>query len=268
MTKELSLFEFQRYRDYLRHAVRARGKRTQLAAAVGCHNAYVSRVLDGAADFSLEQAYRINQFLGHTDNESAYFLLLVQYGRAGSPELRAHFEKQITELRARFLDLKNRVTDSKRLDRVAQSTYYSAWYYAAIHVATAVPKLRTIEALSLHFNLPPRLVATTLEFLESIGSVVREGGGFLVGTARTHIDNTSDLIRPHHTNWRLRAIDSLHRENARDLHYSAVITLSEKDLPRVKAVLLEAVEKIREVIRESPDERVYCYALDLFDPAT
>lgn len=96
------LFESVDYKQYLidvltSNTLGGRGARTTLAQAAGCQLAFISQVLNGNADFSLEQADGISRYLSQNSKERDYFLLLVQYARAGTESLRAHFMRQIKE---------------------------------------------------------------------------------------------------------------------------------------------------------------------------
>jgi hypothetical protein len=43
-----------------------------------------------------------------------------------------------------------------------------------------------------------------------------------------------------------------------------VISVSRGDLPKVRETLVRAMEQVRAIVKDSKDEAVYCYALDLF----
>ena len=139
-----SVFDYDDYKDYVRDALDARaenkrGERSRLASFVGCHTAYVSQVLNGAAHFSLEQAEKINHFLGHGKEQSLFFLFLIQLARAGTPSLRKVFEEQLRALKEKQFVLKDRLQFNKTLSREDQATFYSSWHYGAAHVLVSVP---------------------------------------------------------------------------------------------------------------------------------
>ena len=97
-----TIFEFDDYKAYLKHfsARRpkgGRGFRAEIARCASCQTAYVSQVLNSNANFSLEQAQALNKLLLHNKEEGQYFLLLVQFHRAGSRDLRSHFQDLINE---------------------------------------------------------------------------------------------------------------------------------------------------------------------------
>ena len=160
--------------------------------------------------------------------------------------------------------MKNRLHFEKSLSREDQITYYSQWYYTAIHIALAVPRLHTKEALARAFTLPVSKVSQVLEFLITRGLAQEEKGRYSIGSVRFHLENDSPMISKHHANWRVKAIQSLERDDRSELHYSSAITIAESDVPKVREALIKAIESVREIISPSKDETVYCYALDLF----
>jgi len=262
-----SVFSFESYKTYLRSSLtgRPRGVRTRLAEAIGCHTGYVSQVLNGSAHLSLEQAVQVNRFLEHAARESHFFLLLVQRERTSLKELRHYFANQIRLALEAELNLKNRLSVTPELKSEDAGIYYSAWYFTAVHLACALPQLKSVTDIADYLHLPADQVAGILNFLESAGLVLRREGRWKVGIPRVHLDNQSPNIRKHHTNWRIRAIEALDQEGPKDLHYSSIIGFPESDRVRVKMILVEAIEKVRALVKASEtSETLHCYSLDFF----
>jgi uncharacterized protein (TIGR02147 family) len=265
----LSLFQYANYKSYLedfeKKSYTGRGFRSALAREARCQNAYVSRVLSGDADFSLEQAESLNALLGHSKEEAGFFLLLVQEARAGTETLKAHFREQILQIQKARLVLKNRFPAGATLSEAHLAQYFSSWLYVAIHVLVSVPQYQTREALAEHLKLPLHRVSEIAEFLVSIGVIKFEGGRYRVGTQRIHFGSDSPYISKHHGHWRLQAMQTLDRETDRDLHYSSVVSLSQKDLVKIKELLIESIETAKKIVRDSKDETAACFSLDLFE---
>ncbi|MFL5812438.1 MAG: TIGR02147 family protein [Bdellovibrionia bacterium] len=264
-----SVFEYTSYKAYLLAWIesrpqKGRGERSRIAETLRCQLAYVSQVLNGPAHFSFEQAEALNQLLNHTDDEADFFHLLVQLERAGTPALRSRIQRKIKKILNDRLILRNRLEFEETLSREDQAIYYSSWYYAGIHVAVAIPALQTREALVRALGLPVSRVTQVLEFLVSRGLVQESKGRYSTGNTRIHLESDSPMIAKHHVNWRMQALQAVEKESADELHYSSVITASEGDIPRIREVLVKAIEQIREIVRPSQDETLYCYTLDLF----
>ena len=263
-----SLFEHKDYKTYLSERAGPKGARTGfrsgLAEAAGCNLTYVSQVLSGPRDFSLEQAEQASAFLGHTPEERHYFLLLVQKARAGTKALEKYFEEQLDGVRASRLQLKNRIAPGAALSKEHQYTYYSSWIYAAVHVGISIPQLQTKEALARYLHLRGEVVQPVLDFLVEAGLAVEEKNRYRIGPTMIHLGNDSKNILRHHANWRARALVSLEKESASDLHYSAAVSVSRADAIRLKSRLMDVIQQTVKEIGASPEEEVFCFALDFF----
>ena len=265
------LFDYRDYKDYLHSVIaarpkRGRGTRMALAAALSSPVSHISQVLSGDSHFSMEQAEGVNEFLGHTQEEAAFFLLLVQLARAGTPALRRRLEGQVLQIRERRLVLKDRLGVKATLSSEDQATFYSSWVYGAIHVMLSIKKFQTKEAIAKYLGISLKRVGEILEFLGSIGLAVRGSDGrWSIGTARIHLGNDSPMISKFHANWRMRAIQSLEKDDAdKDLHYSSAITIAEADVIKIKSLLVKYIDEIKTIVRASPEEGVHCFALDFF----
>jgi len=262
-----SIFDYQDYKTFLNDimGLKPRGHRSRLAEALRCHTAYITLVLSGNAHLSLEQAELANQFLGHSEEESHFFILLVQLGRAGTTSLQNYFQNQLKAVSNKRLELKNRLQFKKTLSAEDQSIYYSSWHYAAVHILLSIPALRTKDALAHYLRLPSKKIAEVLDFLVKAGLVeTKDDQSYVIGTTHIHLPHDSPMISKHHSNWRMRAIESFDSEALTDLHYSSVVTMSKKDGAKIRAILIKAIEDVRSVVKDSPEEEGFCYTLDLF----
>lgn len=265
-----SIFEYVGYKPYLISKTGSKGSRKGLRLAIAnslnCNTAYISHVLNGSSNFSLEQGEKLNTFLDHTAEESHFFLLLIQYERAGTNNLRKYFLSQIRTLREKRLEIKTRLNVKDGLTPLDQAKYYSSWYFIAIHVAISIGHLQSKEALASYFRLPLKKTGEILEFLLQIGLAKFENGRYRSGTTHIHLGNDSENIIRHHSNWRGQALISLDRERVGDLHYSGALSLSEDDAKKIKDLLIETIKKSTDIaISSSPEENVYCLNLDLFN---
>src|ERR1035437_9824680 len=191
-----SLFGYRDYKKYLLDQMRTRpragrGFKKALSKTIGCQTAFISHVFQDRAHFSLEQGEAISRYLGLSPAETRFFLLLIDFTRAGTPELRRVLKQELDLLEEQSLVIKQRVAVKATLSREDQSVYYSAWYYAAIHVGITIPELRTAE---------------TLQFLVSVGLATEKEGRFHPGQTLIHLERDSPLISKHHSNWRMQAI--------------------------------------------------------------
>lgn len=265
----MSVFEHQNYKNYLKNIFTidgsGRGMRSKLAKHIGCQSGFISHILNGHVNFSLEQTLKVSDFLEHDEEQSEFFMLLVQFERAGSADLKNHFHKKIEEIILKRQKIKERIKVASDLDEKDYLIYYGHWYYSAIHIATSIDTLQTVSSLSNHLSLPNTVVKSVLKFLVSKGLVEEEGERYCIGKARIHVDRDSPLFIKHHTNWRLEAIKALEKEKEGGLHYSGVISLSYHDVQRIREILLGSIEASEKILVESPEETLASISLDFFE---
>ncbi len=264
------IFEATSYREAIKTWLHqkpnhGRGWRTKMADAMGCRQAFLTHVMGGTNDLSLEQSEALARFMNLNFEETEYFLLLVQLDRAGTTKLKTHLKKIQKEKLSRYHELKNRVRISTTVSREDETIYYSQWYYSAIHTLLTIPEVRYAEDIEKRIRLPIDTILQALEFLESRGFIKKSGNEYSSGNVSLHLAKSSPLIHHHHTNWRLRAIQSFGQEQGTDLHYSACMSIAEKDLPKVQACLSKALEQIAAIVKPSKEERLMGLCMDFFN---
>jgi uncharacterized protein (TIGR02147 family) len=263
------IFEYLDYKLYLNEKIdqspsKGRGIKLALAKFIGCQTAYISQVLRKDTQFNLEQGVKVNQFFGHTREEGKFFLLLIQYARAGSKDLEIYCKEEIEEIIKKRENLKERFQAEDSLDEPNHHIYYSAWYYSAAHIMLSVPEFRTQTALQKALNIPIEKVQEILEFLTETGLAIQEGSQYNIGKTRIFLDKDSVYLSRHLLNWRNQAIQSVDRYKAGNLHFSNVVSMSKKDFPKIREIFVKAIEDSKKIIKDSKEEEVNIMNMDFF----
>lgn len=264
-----SIYDYDNYKTYIIEKIinspsKGRGIKLKISEYLSCQTAFVSQVLNGQPNFSLEQAIKLNKFFDHTKDESRFFILLIQIGRAGSAELIEFFKNEMKEIVDKRSDLKNRLGMKSALKQVDQQVYYSSWLYQCVHILVSIPEFQSVIAISRHLNLPREKIIEVVTFLEETGLIQKKGAHYEIGVIRTHLSKDSPQIQRLHTNWRMQAIRSIDINDPSDLHYSTLVSISSADVPRVKEILIKAIEQCRTVIRDSKEEKIQSICIDFF----
>ena len=89
--------------------------------------------------------------------------------------------------------------------------------------------------------------------------------GWRAGERHFHLDRESPFLRQHHRNWRLQALRALDGYLPKNLHYSAVFSLSEEDAAALKEFLLQHLKSFLETVAASKEEKIYVYNFDFFE---
>jgi uncharacterized protein (TIGR02147 family) len=265
-----SVFAHKDYRSFLKETIAAkdgtsRGFKSRLAEELGCQRTFISQVLSGNADFNSDHADAFCRMIGLEDEESDFFLTLVSIARAGSEKLKSRLHRKLEALKEQQSVLKNRFKEKKTLSVDDQHEYYSTWLYGAIRVLLSIPKYQSRSAVESYFRLPPERIHSALQFLLSRQLIVEKGKRLETGVQHMYLGNDSKLVIKHHTNWRLKAIDSMEFERPTDLHFSSVYSLSREDAAFVRERLMDALKEVRDKIKPSPEECMYTLCLDYFE---
>lgn len=269
-TAPKTVFEFTSYKACLawlleRASAQAKGQKSKLAAFMNCQPAYLSRVMNGDADLSLEQGEAVARFFVLNKAETLYFLAVLGEERSGTQELKKFWRQQKTQALAERTELKSRIETQMTLTDDDKTKYFSQWYHAAIHAAVSIKDLQTAEALAKYFRLDDGTTRASLEFLCSVGLIVKSGQRYVSGITALHLDKASPLVGRHHLNWKIKSMEAVNQPKTTDIQYTSVVSLSRADLEKLREIIFDAIESMRSVVKDSKEEILACYNFDFFD---
>lgn len=264
-----TLFEYRDYKKYVLDLIEkssdgGRGLRKKIAAFVGCQVSHITNVLTGSAHFSFEQGEAVARYFGLDANETEFFLLLIQYNRAGTINLKKHCLRILETHAKAFLELGSRIRVSESLRMEDQARYYSCWQMGAAHMLLSIPAFQTRDALAKKLGVSLARIDEILSALVDIGICKKEGLRFKLLAGSLHLDRHSPFIAQHHTNWRMCAARSLDFMKESDLHYSSAVSLSKSDIAKVREILTRALSESIDVIKASGEEELGVICIDFF----
>ncbi len=264
----MSIFDYSEYKEFVNdwislQAKGGHGQFRQLALKLGINSVVMSQVFRGDRELTLEQGLGVTLFIGLSELERDFFLLLVQKSRAGSVELKTVLEKQIENLRVSSQTLKSRVKHQKFSDE-DKSQFYSQWYYSAIRLGVSIENLGSVSAIADHLNLDRALVARVIDFLLKQKLIVEEKNRLNMGPQVTHVGLDSPFVNRHHANWRLKALQAMEKTDKSDLFYTGPMALSNEVAKEIRKLLVDLVEKSTKKIAASDSEVLRCLNFDWF----
>ena len=269
MDKPLELFDFKDYRSFLKAWLKlakqaGRSNVNRLAAVIGVHPTYLSQVMSGVKNMSLEQAATLVTELELTELEQDYFFALIQLDRAGTRPLKQYWEKQIARLHSERMKLNSRVGKHHELSDTERAIYYSSWLYSAVLVSTTIDGGQTIEQVSERFQIPRDKASEILTFLSRTGICDFKDGFYKMGKQTVYVPNTSPFVVKHHLNWRFKAIQKMDTREERELFFSSPMSLSKPDVLEIRKILAQTVERAQKVVEGSGAEELVCLNIDFF----
>lgn len=265
-----SIFQYLDYKDVLwgfieEHAT-VYGYKAQMAEAAGCQRSYFSQVLHADRDLTVEQAYGLAVFWNLGALEKEYFLNLVHFARASTTALRDYYTQQLELLKRKQVDLSKRYrqTDLSTSNEI-QSRYYSSWHFAAVHMATTVPALQRPAQIAEYLKVEEIPVREALMFLKSAGLVdEKENDVYECKVSSVHLPRDSHMNQVNHSTWRQKALTALLASGPNDVHYSAVYSISRKDLTALRDLILKSIDQTRQLVEPSEEEELVGLTCDLF----
>lgn len=266
----ISVFDYKEYKKFVRDWVAdpknsTRGAWGRIAKQMNISPVIVTQVFKGNRELSLDQAYDLNEFFGFNQAESQYFMLLVHIARAGTHRYKQALEAELSSVRAKASEIKNRVKVDKVLNEAERAKFYSHWYYSAVRLLTSIPETRDSKSIAEKLNIPVEKVRVILEFLLEVGLIkINNQNEFEMGPASTHLESQSPFVNRHHSNWRLQALSKMERFEADDLFYTGPMTLSHDDIVRIRKMLVDLVAEVRKIAVDSKSEQLACLSFDFF----
>ncbi len=268
--KITSIFEFTDYKRFVRSWLhnqpnKGRGFFTILAERLGTSNAAISQIFKDDRHLSPENAIELCELMSLSEDETYYFLQLLEYARAGSVKLQKKLFDKIKSQQLHQQKLVNILPKDMQLDDIAKSIFYSSWVYSGIRNLIATNKAQNLDELAQRMKLDKSKVQSIIQFLLDYQLLVKVGDKLVVGSQKTHLENTSPWVAKHHQNWRIKAIENMQNGREADLFYSAPMSLSKEVAEKIRQQIPEFIRQIIEDVGPSESEVVRCLNIDWFE---
>lgn len=266
----MRVFDYSDYRVYLIERINEnriyRGYRAQIAEAAGCKKSFISQVLNSSVHLTPDHAAGLTGFWKMEPSEANYFIDLVLYARSGSPSLRKIIKERLDKAKLQQTELSERLQWKTISDPLIQQTYFSSWYWSAIHIIVSVSKFSTTQSIAERLRLSISLVENTLKTLSNWKLIESTPQGWKVLENKIHLGRSASMNEMNHMNWRQRAIENLQKQDSSSLHYSLVFAISHKDYDELREMIMHFLEEAHKKIEPSPCEEIAAFTFDLFKP--
>lgn len=265
----MNIFAFIDYRKYLKSWIEeARTSKTsnlsRLAEVAQVHPTFLSQVLSGSKDLSLEQAAFISAFIGHTKLEQDYFFTLIQLERAGTSNLKTYWQERKSAIEAEKNKLAQRFHKHKELSEEQRTIFYSSWLYVAVWACTAINDGQTLTQMAERFHISRDKAEEVLSFLVQSGLCNEVSGVYTIGDLHIHVPNESPHVTKHHTNWRMKGIQRMDARKGEELFFTSPMSISKKDFAKIREKLNVTIQEVVKIAKDSPAEDLVCLNIDFF----
>lgn len=263
------LFDYSNYKKFVRNWVSAKpkggyGQFRRMAEHLGVGTVFISQVFNGDRHLNEEQALELAAHLHLLESEKKFFVTLVRHARAGTKNLRDHIEAELQQMRDETKQLKGRVKSEKTLSPADQAIFYSHWIYSAIRLACDIPRLRNLEALSQHLEIPLEKITEAVDFLVRTGLCENSGGELRMGPQIVFLPADSPYILSRQRSWRLRGFHRMETGNVENFFFTCPLVCSESTAKSIRQKLVKLAEEVLKEVKDSPSEALLCLNIDWF----
>jgi len=264
------IYEFKDYKAFLKRLIKTfpkngRGQAQRLSEYLGTTSMVISHILTRDRHFSLEQAIKVSEFFGLDEESKNYFLLLVQFERAGTKDLKNFFEEKINNKRTEAQKIKNMVRGEEKLSPEDMGVFYSNWYFSGVRLLASIEGYQTIESIADYFGLSRTKTGEIVSFLVKKGLCIQEDGKVRMGPKSTHVSDKSEFVNNHRRNWREKAREKFNEVGPHDFFYSSPVSISKKDSLEFRKKLLDLIKSFSKQVEDSPEEILVCLNIDWFE---
>ena len=266
----MNVFEYKDYKLFLKSWIAqqnraGRGQIRKMAEHLRVSTTLMSQSLNGSKHLSLETAADLTDYLGLNEKESEYFLLLINYERAGSHKLKSILEKKVEKEQALASQLSQRLVKDRELTDEEKMQFYSSWMYSATRILSALPQIKNVDDLSDRLKLPLRQINQVIQFLLEKKLCVIKNNELTFGAFRTHVGKDSPFVIKHHQNWRLKGFQQLELRRDEDLFFTQPMALSSDAAETIRLMLPGLIQEINNISGPSTSEVVRCLNIDWFE---
>lgn len=265
----MQLYDFTDYKDFLKalfESSKEHGFKSSVAESLGTPSSFLSQVLHREVHFSQDHAYKLAQFLNLRESETEYLILLVSLARCASLEYRKHLMKKIEKLRSDAKVLSKRFENKSEVENLRhQILYYTTVEYSMVHLLLGIEEYQSVDKLEQRMQLDHQTLNKILSDLEEMDLVERKDvAKWQRKAGSVHLPKESPLSALNHTLWRDLAKRKIISKGETSFHYSAQHTLSKSDYEKIRGLVLELIDKSRDVVSKSGDEELIALQVDLF----
>jgi len=255
----IDIFSFSHYKIFIKNYQKSLPKEGwgfvgHLAKVLHVNSTYVSQVLNGDKNFTLEQGLEVCHTLGLNDLQMEYFLSLLNYERAGTIKLKNYYEGQRQEIFKRSELVSHRIKKAVELGQEQKAYYYSDPFIIILKLLSSLENFNSLEEMAAYLNLPVANLSSHFNFLIENGLIIQDENGLKSGITRTHLKADEPLVQRHHTNWRLYATHHYQKLTSEELAFTAPLTISEKDFARAKKEILALISSLSQLVGDSKGE--------------
>lgn len=266
----MSVFQYTEVRIYLKHHIsglpkKGRGEISRIAAHLGVSPTLVSHMLAGDKWLTAEQGHELILYLGLVGIEADYFALMIQFERAGTPNLKTYWKSKMEVLKQQYLKLSNRLPTDRQLSNETRAIFYSSPLYMMIRLYTSIGSNgKTAVEIAQRFGLPVTKCEDAIKFLVDCGLCEERNGRYFMGQQKFHLEKTSPYLVRFQTDWRMKAMSRGEDLADSELMFTSPVSISREDFEILRERIIAFIKNFLDTVHASPADEIACLNVDFF----
>lgn len=247
----VNVFDYESYRaflrDYLSEAQRRNKAFSLRAYAQKLHipASFLSEILSGKKNISVERAYQLCSELGLSADERDYFLKLVECELAKDPAVRS---RALQELRNHARPLERHEMD------LLQFKMISTWFYIPVlEMATQAHYDGRVEHVAMDLGISPAQLTEALQILIDLKLIEATETGFTKTSTHLMIasENHHKALKEFHSQMLEKAQRALYDQTPQDRYTgSETLMIDPSVLPEAKTIINTCLDQLVRVLNK------------------
>lgn len=264
----MDIYKYKEYKTLVNDLLRTkpkngRGQYKKISEYLGVSSVLISQIFKGSKEISVEQGHKLCNYFNFIEIEKKFFVTLISFNRAGTFELKNFYESELDKLKIQARSIVHRVKHENILSEEDKALFYSDWKFSAIRLACDLEKILNINDLSNLFQIKEEIIKEVLQFLMTRGLVKSNSGNLEIGPSSTHISKKSIMVKNHHRNWRLKALESLDKLDENEIMYTAPMATSKKVFEELNNEILKLIDGFVAKAPSAEGEDLFYLNIDL-----
>ncbi len=244
------------------------GAKNKLAKIIQCHPTYVAQILRGIVLMSQEQALLFCKEFDFNDQQTDFFLILLNIERAGTLALKNYYETKKNQLESKLGEV-GRSLKASQLDEQFEEEFFSNWDFQSIYAALTLYGLkRSFKKITESLGIATDRANYILAKLQEFKMVTEINGKWTVNNTKIHFNGKNPEARQKfHLAWRLKALEKNFVSSAKDkdnFNFSSIITLNKTYHEKLIMMLKKLIQDFSQDIDAIETDSISVLNIDFF----
>ncbi len=239
-----------------------------MAAHCGVQKTYLSKVLNRQGHLTEDQLYLACDFLGFSEEEKRYMLLLYSWEKSQLPKRKENLKQSIQTLQNQNKKTEKRISvTSFESAEHKERDYHLDPYFILIHMFLTIRRFALdVRLVSQELSISETQLNHYLTKLEQMEIIRFHQGKYEVLKDNLHLPENSPIFTAFRTLMRLKALDQMNRVNSLDTYsFSVVFSSTPQIRQRIQSLILDMIKETQLLVSKGREEEVYQMNIDLLN---